>query len=104
MADIYTNEIKKLKHAGYVEENNVGPIAESQESWYIPHHLVEHNDKHCVVFNCSFTYQGQSLNDQLLPDPITPNLLLIGRRDASLPQAVYTDTCLDGDDGSIVRY
>jgi len=26
------------------------------------------------------------------PDPITPNLLLMGRKDASLPQAVYAGT------------
>lgn len=26
------------------------------------------------------------------PDPITPNLLLMGRRDASLPQAMFADT------------
>ncbi|XP_023806794.1 uncharacterized protein LOC111946770 [Oryzias latipes] len=30
------------------------------------------------------------------PDPVTPNLLLMGRRDASLPQAVYADTGLLG--------
>lgn len=30
------------------------------------------------------------------PEPVTPNLLLMGRQDASLPQAVYTDSDLLG--------
>ncbi|XP_036828726.1 uncharacterized protein LOC118947730 [Oncorhynchus mykiss] len=30
------------------------------------------------------------------PDPVTPNMLLMGRRDASLPQAMYADTNLVG--------
>lgn len=30
------------------------------------------------------------------PDPVTPNLLLMGRHDASLPHAVYADRDLLG--------
>jgi hypothetical protein len=30
------------------------------------------------------------------PDPVTPNVLLMGRRDESLPQAMYADTDLVG--------
>ncbi|XP_043967022.1 uncharacterized protein LOC122827949 [Gambusia affinis] len=38
--------------------------------------MVEHNGKHRIVFNCSFEYQGQSLNDYLLPGPtLGPTLL-----------------------------
>ncbi|KAL3987511.1 hypothetical protein ACER0C_014626 [Sarotherodon galilaeus] len=33
---------------------------------------------------------GYATSDIADPDPITPNLLLMGRRDASLPQAVYS--------------
>jgi hypothetical protein len=30
------------------------------------------------------------------PDPVTPNMILMGRRDASLPHAMYADTNLVG--------
>ncbi|XP_078801120.1 uncharacterized protein LOC111946770 [Oryzias latipes] len=39
---------------------------------------------------------GYASSDIADPDPVTPNLLLMGRRDASLPQAVYADTGLLG--------
>lgn len=39
---------------------------------------------------------GYAASDVIDPDPITPNLLLMGRRDASLPQAVYHDSDLLG--------
>ena len=39
---------------------------------------------------------GYLSSDIADPDPITPNLLLMGRRDASLPQAMYADPHLIG--------
>ncbi len=39
---------------------------------------------------------GYTSSDMADPDPITPNLLLMGRLDASLPQAVYADSNLLG--------
>ena len=39
---------------------------------------------------------GYATSDIADPDPITPNLLLMGRRDASLPQAVYGSSDLIG--------
>lgn len=39
---------------------------------------------------------GYASSDLADPDPVTPNLLLMGRRDASLPQAVYGDSDLIG--------
>lgn len=39
---------------------------------------------------------GYATSDIADPDPITPNLLLMGRRDASLPQAVYHNSDLLG--------
>ncbi|KAK7929198.1 hypothetical protein WMY93_005593 [Mugilogobius chulae] len=39
---------------------------------------------------------GYASSDIADPDPITPNLLLMGRRDASLPQAVYRSSDLIG--------
>ncbi len=48
----------------------------SRESWFIPHHMVTHNEKAIIVFNCSFTYQGNNLNELLLPDPDLSSSLL----------------------------
>ncbi len=76
LAAVYSNEIEKLVQAGYVNKLTTEQISQSLESWYIPHHIVEHNSKHRIVFNCSFSSQGQALNDQLLPGPILgPSLL-----------------------------
>ncbi|XP_073724410.1 uncharacterized protein [Misgurnus anguillicaudatus] len=75
-AVVYSSEINKLIKAGYVTKLQPEEVAKSEEAWYIPHHLVYHNDKPRVVFNCSFKYQGLSLNDQLLPGPaLGPSLL-----------------------------
>ena len=38
-----------------------------KESWSLPHHLVCHNGKARVVFNCSFDYRQDSLNNKPLP-------------------------------------
>ncbi|KAI3356760.1 hypothetical protein L3Q82_003437 [Scortum barcoo] len=49
--------------------------------WYIPHHAVYHpvKQKLRVVFDCAASYQGTSLNDQLLRGPdLTSSLSLIG--------------------------
>lgn len=40
--------------------------------------MVEHNRKHRVVFNCSFQFQGNNLNELLLPGPaLTSSLLAV---------------------------
>lgn len=39
---------------------------------------------------------GYVSSDVADPDPVTPNLLLMGRRDASLPQAIYSSSDLLG--------
>lgn len=74
---IYNQEIRKLLEAGYVKKLGMEEVLKTSETWYIPHHLVEHNGKHRLVFNCSFEYQGQSLNKVLLPGPIL-GLTLLG--------------------------
>lgn len=75
-AQTYIKEIDKLVQAGYVSKLTSEQISNSVESWYIPHHLVEHNVKPRIVFNCSFSYQGQVLNSQHLPGPILgPSML-----------------------------
>ncbi len=46
--------------------------------WFIPHHGVYHTKKRKlrVVFDCAATYQGVSLNDQLLQGPDLTNTLI----------------------------
>ncbi|XP_042575337.1 uncharacterized protein LOC122136428 [Cyprinus carpio] len=76
LANKYKEEIQKLERAGYATKISSEEAAQSTESWYLPHHLVTHNGKHRVVFNCSYTYNGQNLNKFLLPGPtLGPSLL-----------------------------
>ncbi len=46
--------------------------------WCIPHHGVYHQKKNkiCVVFECNASYQGFSLNGQLLQGPNLTNTLI----------------------------
>jgi len=75
-AAIYEQEIQKLIEAGCVKKLKLNEIDLGDESWYILYHLVEHNGKHRVVFNCSYQYQGESLNAYLLPGPVQgPSLI-----------------------------
>lgn len=57
---IYDHEIEKLVQEGYVRHLTTQKESQPCESRYIPHHLVEHNGKHCLVFNGSFKYKGHS--------------------------------------------
>lgn len=42
---VYSEEINKLIKAGYVTKLQPEEVAKSEEAWYIPHHLVYHNNK-----------------------------------------------------------
>lgn len=64
--DAYKSDMHELIEAGVVRE--VTLENPSKESWYIPH-LVTHNGSNRLVFNCSYQYQGQTLNQYLLPGP-----------------------------------
>lgn len=89
---IYSGEIAKLLHAGYVHKLNLREAARSEGVWYLPHHLVSHNNKSRLVFDCSFRYSGLSLNDQLLPGPtLGPSLLGVLLRFRQYPVAVSAD-------------
>ena len=80
-AEIYKAEILKLEQAGHALKLEPGTEANSPEAWYIPHHLVQHNGKSRVVFNCSFSYKGDNLNEYLLPGPtLSPSLLAVLHR------------------------
>lgn len=75
-ASVYSGEMDKLIGAGYVTKLSQQNSDQTERGWYLPHHLVTHNDKPRLVFNCSFQYQGLSLNDQMIPGPtLGPSLL-----------------------------
>ncbi|KAJ7997480.1 hypothetical protein DPEC_G00229450 [Dallia pectoralis] len=67
--EAYRHEIQKLIQGGYVAKIKPNGLTEEGESWYVPHHMVSHNGKNRIVFNCSFQYQGLNLNESLLPGP-----------------------------------
>lgn len=55
-AKAYSAEIQKLTQAGTVKKLSSHELTQSGESWYIPHHMVTHNNKNRIVFNCSYQY------------------------------------------------
>lgn len=75
-SEAYRAEIQRLEQAGYVVAIPEQKLNREEESWFIPHHMVSHNDKNRVVFNCSFSYKGETLNDLLLPGPALGSSLL----------------------------
>ncbi|KAL6469323.1 hypothetical protein MHYP_G00228470 [Metynnis hypsauchen] len=74
-AAAYSAEIQKLLLSGSVVKLKERPPDEG-ESWFIPHHMVSHNAKNRIVFDCSFQSGGISLNDALLPGPSLGSSLL----------------------------
>lgn len=76
-AAAYIAEIQRLEEAGCVVK--LEPSSElTPISWYIPHHMVQHNGKNRVVFNCSFQFRSDSLNQCLLPGlTLGPSLLAV---------------------------
>ncbi len=77
-AAAYQEEMNRLQQAGYITKLTPEQVKESNKIWYIPHHMIEHNGKSRVVFNCSFTYRGHKLNEFLLPGPtLSPSLLAV---------------------------
>lgn len=68
-AQAYQAEIMKLEKSGYASRISQEQVKDSKESWFIPHHLVTHNGKNRIVFNCSYTYRDKNLNELLLPGP-----------------------------------
>nr|XP_049612500.1 uncharacterized protein LOC125989984 [Syngnathus scovelli] len=63
---------------GYAEKVPANSQCNDGEVWYIPHHGVYHprKKKIRVVFDCNATYQGVSLNNQLLQGPDLTNTLI----------------------------
>ncbi|TKS65758.1 hypothetical protein D9C73_028515 [Collichthys lucidus] len=82
------NEQFHMEYATFLEgmlERNHAEVVPSNELvppggkvWYIPHHAVHHPKKDTlrVVFDCSASFQGTSLNDKLIQGPnLTSNLV-----------------------------
>ncbi|KAJ7994016.1 hypothetical protein DPEC_G00261580 [Dallia pectoralis] len=68
-AAAYRIEMEKLAQAGSIKKLGPDTPTQESESWYIPHHMVSHNGKNRIVFNCSYQFNNQNLNDSLLPGP-----------------------------------
>ncbi|XP_051793978.1 uncharacterized protein LOC127530664 isoform X1 [Acanthochromis polyacanthus] len=68
-AAAYCKEIDKLVQAGAVQKIRIDKLTQEEECWFIPHHMVQHNNKRRLVFNCSYEYRGLNLNQYLLPGP-----------------------------------
>ena len=78
----YTENIDNLLQKGYAErikEDSADTPGEMGRKWFIPHHGVRQKskpDKLRVVYDCSASYQGHSLNNILLSGPdLTCNLV-----------------------------
>ncbi|XP_028296698.1 uncharacterized protein LOC114458488 [Gouania willdenowi] len=92
LAAVYNAEIHRLEQAGYARKLTPDEARSTDESWFIPHHIVYHNNKARVVFNCSFHYKTDCLNDQLLSGPILgPPLIGVLLRFREYPVAVSGD-------------
>lgn len=80
---------------GYAEKIPAEQLSRSDgRVWYIPHHGVYHPKKKKirVVFDCTATYQGVSLNEQLLQGPdLTNNLIGVPLRFREHPVALMAD-------------
>ena len=76
----YNQFISKVLDKGYAEKVPPSEVNKRDgQVWYIPHHGVYHPRKPGkvrVVFDCSASYDGISLNDLLLPGPNLTNYLI----------------------------
>ncbi len=75
----YTAFMNNLISSGYAERVPVTDISRSDgKVWYIPHHGVYHpkKGKMRVVFDCAASFQGASLNAQLLTGPDLTSMLI----------------------------
>lgn len=93
-AAVYNEEIHKLETAGYAVKIISDEVSSSKKSWFLLHHLVYHNKKARVVFNCSFNYRQACLNDNLLPGPtLSAPLLGVLLRFREHAVAISGDIC-----------
>lgn len=112
-AAIYKEEMDKLIKVGFVIRCGPEvPTPQDREAWYIPHHLVSHNGKNRLVFNCSHVYRGQSLNAYLLPGPtlgasLLGVLLRIRKHAVAISgdiKGMFHQVCLLPEDCALLRF
>lgn len=91
----YTNFMSDMLHKGYAEKVPEGVLeCNDGRKWYLPHHGVLHPQKNKlrVVFDCGATFQGVSLNSQLLEGPdITSTLIRVLSRFRKEPIVIAAD-------------
>jgi len=74
----YCSFMSDIISKGYARKVDNEFKDEIGRTWYLPHHGIYHPQKSKVrvVFDCSATFEGHSLNDKLLQGPdLTSNLL-----------------------------
>ena len=72
----YTKQIEELILKGYEKQSSSNSVKE--KTWYLQHHGDKHVSKPGkvrIVFDCSASYAGTSLNNKLLSDPDLNNQL-----------------------------
>ena len=89
----YAAGIKDYIDQGYAEECDGAGIP--GQIWYIPHHAVfsaKKPDKLRIVFDCSATFQGTCINDQIHQGPdFTNKLIGVLLRFRERPIAIVAD-------------
>lgn len=78
-AEEYTSFMEDILKRGYAEKVPPQQLCrEDERVWYIPHHGVYHKRKLKlrVVFDCTSSFQGTSLNKELLQGPDLTNTLI----------------------------
>lgn len=91
----YKDFLKDMVSKGYAEQVPAKDWMRSDgQIWYIPHHGVYHPTKKKirVVFDCGASYQGTSLNAQLLQGPdLTSSLIGVVTRFRKEPVVIMAD-------------
>lgn len=91
----YNTFMNDLQAKGYAEEVPEEELARGDgKVWYIPHHGVYHltKGKLRVVFDCGASYQGVSLNTELLQGPdLTSSLIGVVTRFRKEPIVIMAD-------------
>jgi len=86
----YSGKVNSYIEAGHARRVPEKELLPSPRTWYIPHHATK--GKFRVVFDCAASFQGMSLNSELLQGPdLTNNLVGVLLRFRSGPVAVTGD-------------
>ena len=111
----YANFVQDVISCGYAEKVPARDLLYSRGNiWYIPHHGVYHPTKKKirVVFDCAASFQGTSLNAQLLQGPdLTSSLIGVITRFRKEPvvlmadiEAMYHQVRVPAKDSNLLRF